>query len=358
MMKSILKPSVLGGFFLLLILMVQGTYCRSESMTFHLQDDKYAESQSAYGVGKPITVTTAKGTTVRDINWAILLLNLAFSYLLASVLASFFLRTSRFRRLAWAYAITALVMVVISFFSSVGISRLYWGYYFTRPPVLNEVHDIASVSAVVPVTTTVHDTGAREIIANDDFSITERVAYGRKDYYYCLDERLLLALDDMDLLPHNHSTELQLFPALYPLVQKTGILAEPREEYDDSDLLQGIVIDTLSKSGQRMVFVALTGRQLSNDHYPYYEMVFTGNPDSSSLTYTQGQRFFYDVAGMEGFEWYGLWLLLTWVGVVFSFVAVTVLMLIWMLVRSQKKASHGESSGPPEPALDTEASAQ
>jgi hypothetical protein len=125
---------------------------------------------------------------------------------------------------------------------------------------------------------------------------------------------------------------------LFPLLQQTSILAEPEEGYNDSDLLQGVVIDALSKSGQRLVFVGLNGRQLSNDHFPYYEIVFTGDTGSSALSYMRGQRFFYDVAGIEGAEWFLVWPFLALAGVVIGFVIVTVFMLIWRLIKRTRKA--------------------
>jgi hypothetical protein len=236
-----------------------------------------------------------------------------------------------------AYGAAALVMVIVSFIVSVSMSRSYWGYLFARPPVLHEIQQVESISAVIPVTTETLDDGGRRLIVQDDYSIADRLMYGKNDQYYCLDERLLLAFSEMRLLPDAHTTELPSPPLMFSLVQQTGILAEPDDGYNDSDLLQGVVIDTLSRSGQRLVFVGLTGRQLSNDHYPYYEMAFIGDTGSSTLSYIRGQRFFYDVAGIEGAEWYLIWPFLAIIGVIAGFVVLTLFMLIWGLVRRAQR---------------------
>ena len=339
-----LKPSALAAILLMLILLVQGACFTSGSMTHSFGSDKPDKTSSSYGIGSPIKVTTVNGVTSRNINWPILLINFSLSYLLAAVLASAFARGTRFRRPAMTYGAVALVMVLVGFFVSISMSRAYWGYYFSRPPVPNEVQQVKSITAVIPVTTEALDDGTRRMILQDEYSIADRLACGRKDQYYCLDERLLLAFDEMGLLPNAHTTELPLFPGLFSLVEQTGILAEPEEGYNDSDLLSGVVIDALSKSGRRLVFVGLTGRQLSNDHYPYYEMVFTGSAESSGLSYIGGQRFFFDVAGIEGAEWYLIWPFLALIGVLAGFVVVTVFMLIWRLIGRSKVA---QQSPPP-----------
>ncbi len=113
------------------------------------------------------------------------------------------------------------------------------------------------------------------------------------------------------------------------MIRATGILATPEKGYNDSDLLHGIVVDAVDKSGRRLVFLGLQGMQLSNDHFPYYEMVFSIRPGMPELSYVRGQRFFYDWAGIEGLEWFGIWLLLSVPGIAAGFVAVTIGMLIW-----------------------------
>ena len=146
---KMLKPTALMGILFVLILLVQGAFFSSASMTYSMGGDVPDKAESSYGIGSPITATTVNGTTNSDIKWLALVGNLAACYLLAATLSKGFAGATRFRRPAIAYGIVALVMILVSFCVSIGISRSYWGYFFTRPPVLSEVNDVASVVAVV-----------------------------------------------------------------------------------------------------------------------------------------------------------------------------------------------------------------
>jgi len=347
---KMLKPTALLGILFVLILLVQGAFFSSASMTYSMGGDVPDKAESSYGIGSPITATTVNGTTNSDIKWLALVGNLAACYLLAATLSKGFAGATRFRRPAIAYGIVALVMILVSFCVSIGISRSYWGYFFTRPPVLSEVNDVASVVAVFPVKTESGDEGTRRIVAQADYSLADRLAYGRKDRYYCLDERLLLALDKRSLLPSNHVTYAQNLPALYDMIQRTGILAEPTEGYNHSDSLRGVVIDAVDTSGKRLVLLGLTGMQLSNDHYPYYEMAFSGTIGSPDPCYVRGQRFFYDVAGIEGAEWYQIWPFFALTGIVIGFFVVTVVMLIRRAIRRTREAQPDIGQVSPEAA--------
>jgi len=88
--------------------------------------------------------------------------------------------------------------------------------------------------------------------------------------------------------------------------------------------MSGVAVDAIGKSGGRLVVLGLTGGEVSNDHRPYYEMVFGAPTPNSPLEFIRGQRFFYDVAGMEGMEWYSIWLLLAVPSVLFGLAIFTI----------------------------------
>jgi hypothetical protein len=232
-----------------------------------------------------------------------------------------------------AYGIVALVMLVASFCVAIGFSRVIWGYYCFRPKVPGEMRDIKTVSAVIPVKTVSEGKDHRRMVVRDDYSIADRIVDAKKDAYYCLEERLLLALEARSILPSRPSTNLSGLPELFPLVRGSGILVAPDEGYEDADMLSGIVVDATGRSGQRLVFLGLTGMQLSNDHYPYYELVFSGTGGTQALSYIRGQRFFYDVAGIEGAEWYAIWPFLALVGIIGGFLVFTAVILIWRVIK-------------------------
>ena len=88
------------------------------------------------------------------------------------------------------------------------------------------------------------------------------------------------------------------------------------------------MVDAADRLGRRLLFLGLTGGEESNDHHPYYELLFRGQAGASDLSFARGQRFFYDVAGMEGFEWYLGWPLLTIPSIIAGFVVFTTLKAI------------------------------
>jgi hypothetical protein len=242
-----------------------------------------------------------------------------------------------FRRTALACGGVAAVMVVVAFCVAAGISRAYWGYWLFRPPVLREVRDLAKVTAVVPVKAAAGESASRALIADDEFVLGQAVGIGRADPYYCLEERLLIAVEDRGLLPRQPSADLGALPELFPLIRQTGILAKPDRGYEDADQLRGVVVDGVSQKGKRLVFVGVVGQQLSNDHYPYYELLFAGEPGAVNLRFVRGQRFFFDVAGIEGLEWYGIWPVLALIGILIGFAVVTVMMAV-RSVSSRRRA--------------------
>ena len=339
---KMLRPTALLGILFLVVLLAQGAFFATHTVTYSMTrstgSDAPDKTESSFGIGAPVTITTANGATTYDINWLGLAGNILCCYILAVILSKAFTRATRFRRPALAYGFVALVMIVASFCVAIGFSRMEWGYYFSRPGVLQEMSDITAVSSVIPVKTIPEEGNHRRIVVQDDYSIAKSLEYAKEDPYYCLDERLLFDLEKRGLLPSHPSTDLSGLPDIFSLVRDTGILATPSEGYNDSDILRGIVIDAMGKSGQRLVFLGLTGMQLSNDHYPYYELVFSGTAGSETLSYIHGQRFFYDVAGIEGAEWYVIWPVLALIGIIGGFAVFTIVILLWKVMRRIKTA--------------------
>ena len=247
-------------------------------------------------------------------------------------------------------------IVGLAFLGSIGLSKWYWGYFFKRPGLLNAAKTITKVERVIPVKTASCDTPDQcEFIVDGSntldqslnhtqqdpyYSLIERIlvhlqARGalpnsfRQDPYYSLSERILLHLQARRMLPNSFSQDLDGIAALYAALMQTPIIADPDPGYFDAHQLQGIVLIGATVHGEQRVFVGAKGRQLSNDHYPYYEAVFKIEADGETVTYLNGQRFFFDVAGIEGFEWYAFWLVLTVFGIALVFPVVGIGALIY-----------------------------
>jgi hypothetical protein len=99
------------------------------------------------------------------------------------------------------------------------------------------------------------------------------------------------ALPDAYLQPAEIQQQLRVARALVP--------GDPG--YPDATCLSGAAVEVEDAQGGVTLVVGLRGRQVSNDHYPYYEATLRRAVDGWRLE--RVQRFFYDVAGMEGAEW-------------------------------------------------------
>jgi len=148
-------------------------------------------------------------------------------------------------------------------------------------------------------------------------------------------------LEERHPLPEEMATSLD-DTDFYDLLPETGLLAEPQDGYTSAGLLSGVIVEARTISGSQLVFLSATGRQVSNDHYPCYEMVFERHPQSGELTLIRGQRFFFDVAGVEGVEWYVIWLLISLIGLVFALPIVTLIAGVRNTILSRRTTVQGE----------------
>jgi hypothetical protein len=219
-------------------------------------------------------------------------------------------------------------MIGLAFLISITISKAYWGYWFSPPAFLSEVNGVAQVQAIAFFKTQ-RDTQNPVIVNDDKYPLSEQLASAKKYSENALTGRVLLELDRRNLIPPNHTATLAGLPDLYSTIQSSGMLERSSDGYNSSAALWGIAVDAIGTSpGERLVFLCVQGGQLSNDHYPYYELLFRGKPDSSQLTFVRGQRYFYDAAGMEGFEWYVIWPILAIPAVLFGFVVLTIVRVV------------------------------
>ena len=270
----------------------------------------------------PISVTVSPaGATNWNIPWLYFAWSLAGGYLAALGLAAIFKLVTGFRRPARAYLLAMLPVVWLAFSIGIGISKIYWGYFLFRPALLPEFRQIARVSALVPVETPDATHAPPSLVHCGDSTLAQDLAYAEESPYDYPAGRLLLSLRKRQLLPADFSPALFDFPPLLPLAQATGLMAASAPGYHSETFLRGMVVDAVDPAGVRLVFLGFHGGQVSNDHYPYYEMLFTAPAGSADLKYVRGQRFFFDIAGIEGAEWYVMGLGFSLLGVPIAFAA-------------------------------------
>lgn len=333
---SAFRPSALGILLFALGLLILTAWISVTSATYSFESNVPESSDWSLGPGAPVRIKADPGGVSVDIRWGILAFDVLATYLAATVVARVLARATGLRRPARAYGIVVAGALALAFLASIGLSKVYWGYWFARPPVPRELGDIARVVSVTPVTVSDGKT-APAVAVRADASLAKDIANGRSDAYYCLDERILLDLERRNLLPPAYATSLPDLPELLALVQGTGLLVEPKAGYEKgAGPRGGVVVDARDRAGGRLVVVGLVGGQTENDHYPYYELVFAGASGSTGLAYIRGQRFFHDVAGMEGAEWYLIWPALSLPAIVLGIPLFTLLRLFAVHVRRRR----------------------
>jgi hypothetical protein len=310
-MLQVPRPSPLTWLSLILLLLAQFFFCSRALF------NEPGQSTSQYGIGYPIEISYGDGVRqdVR-IHWIVLIANLILSTLLSALSAALVKRATGFQKALPLYGGVVLTVISLAFFVSIAFSRIHWGYAFHRPPVLPELKEVTEVSSIIPVATEQTAVGKYRFVVDPRASIDETLACARQLPTDNDGERFLLYLDEKNLLPEGMATSLGSYVDLYDRLPETGLLARAQDGYTSAGLLRGFIVEARDRSASQLVFLSAMGGQVSNDHYPRYEMVFERNPRSGQLTFINGQRYFFDVAGIEGVTWAVVWLGASFIGVI------------------------------------------
>ena len=222
---------------------------------------------------------------------------------------------SRYRPALCAGVIGTLLL---PFLVAIWINREMWGYLVSRPAVDRRIVEARRIETLTRVETRTDSRGGRTIwglpIGEVDTYIQEHPQEGD---YYVLEGRVLRALRDRQALP----PEGRIMPAdrlgaLYRALEATGRLEDGERGYPDARKLGGIAVEAVGRDGRPLLFVGVRGGEVSNDHHPYYEFLFTTDATGGTPELLSFQRFYYDVAGMEGAEWPVFFTVLAFLGLI------------------------------------------
>jgi len=300
-----------------------------------------AESFGDFGrlwatLASPVFIEPSRVPALLSFNWIAIGANPIFCYLIAAGLAWRVERAAEGNRALAAFGAVMAMITITALFLGLGFSRLHWGYYLARPQPLDEIHDVVSVASIVPVEIEIDNTGVHTKVHSYHATPAEKLPFAQSDPYYCLDERLMKALDARGLLPQDFATTTDGLPPIQTLLEDSGWLADSDPGYNSSGDLRGTVLDTRGPDGERLVFLGMMGHQVSNDHYPYYELLFSVPEDGAAPRYLRGQRFFFDVAGIEGMAWFHVWFVVTGFGWVLALPITAVAFTPWGWLREYR----------------------
>lgn len=203
-----------------------------------------------------------------------------------------------------------LAPFALAFVVGVSFSRYYWGYYVNRPSPLPQLKQLESVSAVYPVFPP-DDAQSRRLWGAPELgSLIEECkdTTNRDERYYALTERAICALQKQGLLPERYADETAEYGAILELVALARIPTNTQGSLEYTDKLSGVRIDGVDSKGQKWTFLSLQTGEISNDRFAFYETGFRQDA-SGEWELVARQQFFWEDAGIEGFNWFWVFLL-------------------------------------------------
>ena len=340
--RRFLVPSVVGLMLLaVLTLVVAGASTRR---TFAVVNPNFvAGSSTSVGVPTWFERVDAGAGPVTDVHWLNVLAYAAVAYLLTMPLGRLVTDLARPIRAGPIYAGVAVACVLGAVLAGGAISRWYWGYWFARPALDARVAEARTLDALTPIDTASAATpGEFGVRGTSDWSDDSRLAGGRDPGdYYTLQGRVLNALEDaghdLSAAPRRSNDELIGLHALFTGTGYFDARAAP---------LTGYAVDLAGpRQGEAgLLLLTLSGGQVSNDHFPYYELLF-GPPlvagDESTRPLLSATRFYYDVAGLEGMEWFTIALALGVVALIVAMPTTAVVLSVMGLRRRQESRRRG-----------------
>jgi hypothetical protein len=253
----------------------------------------------------------------------------------------------------------ALITIAIAAIIAGALSRWYWGYCVSRPSVDSRVLNSSRVVSITPVTIQAGTLDLAPVLVPFDLPGWEtgtypgpgwydNTWYANERDYYLLDLRALHTLEQKgiakEFLPALPASKLV---GLLARVQSTGIVARESTGYaqwkaGSWHYAGGVVYELVGSDGQRLLFVALRGGEVSNDHRPYYEVLYAPQP-SGPPRLLSAKRFFFDVAGMEGAEFPGFFRGFAIIGLIAVIPATLLTMLsAWLKRVMRRRGGHCE----------------
>lgn len=226
------------------------------------------------------------------------------------ILASVSIATKLQAKFTRQVGIILLPLLIIGTIVGGYLNYEYWGYPFRRPTVFSEIKDAKSINSITAIRRQSNEVRFSTYV---DSTLTERL-FGREDMYYGnLDRPIMAFLDranmngglydwyEISIDPDKKTTDSEL-SQISNLLTKSKLLIEPNQSYEESgNRFTGRVIDFRTTNGQEYYHATLKSGEVSNDHYPLYEVLM--RKSGASIEIVKSQHFYTDFAGVEGMEY-------------------------------------------------------
>jgi hypothetical protein len=197
-----------------------------------------------------------------------------------------------------------LVAAAASMGVGVAASLAYWRYPFHPPRLLSELRDIIAVEQISAVSGVNPARGSYPNIQPLAAIPPRQALRSNAPSGLMPPERIL---DELGRKPHGIESakpvSVSLVNAMWQAAEEAEALIESGDpsRTNTKTLIDGYVGIARVSDGTKIAFAAWMGDEHSNDHYPYYEMVFAMDDERPRLV--NWQWFFEDIAGIEGATW-------------------------------------------------------
>lgn len=201
------------------------------------------------------------------------------------------------------------IIVLLAFISGPLVSKAYWGYWLDPPAIDSRVMGSTDVSAFGGFETAQKQDGGfcDRLVSSEppNPKYADPTEYPSEYTSYQMSQTGLSVRERGSL-----GMDLQKIRRLLldPRVQVKG-----EEGYDPTARFYGFWARLKGSDGEQFLFVAATGSEVSNDHYPYYRLLYLCKPGSAPQPISR-QVFYYDIAGLERMRWYRISLTATILG--------------------------------------------
>jgi hypothetical protein len=199
-------------------------------------------------------------------------------------------------RAGWLFVGCGVVGVCLA----AAVSTSYWGFPFGRPAI-PEVAQATGVGWVAALRAAKEGSPCILEVAQAA-DLRHELAGMRGDVGDFPQIRALVGLDARGLLPSaTKAPEWLDTSVLEKAVADTGMLVHGEAGYRQTGCYGGYLIEINLPAKESRLLLTAVGPEVSNDHHPFYEVVFRREgmrliPERSRVT-------FFDIAGIEGFEW-------------------------------------------------------
>jgi hypothetical protein len=235
--------------------------------------------------------------SIRESLVAIALLAVGFTWLPLLIFIVPLLAVAVLSRMGFGHVAPFFVATVLSLVFGVLVSQLYWGYPFVPPPALPELAEISSLERLSEVSGLNAEQEVQPTItARSDVS-------GLRCDWIESSDRMLDEFRSRNLrVQSSEPIATELLESMWRVAETRGLLVQGQPGYLDTKTLFGHVAIGYLGDDSKIAIASLLGMEESNDHYPYYEFVFSLDRNEPQLI--NSQRFFGDISGIEGFNWF------------------------------------------------------